>query len=261
MAERPSFSINSFRSQITKKHGLARGHMFTCRIQGLNILSDFSEKHTILCKSATLPAYTVSTEELKYFTRSVKFPGSRTYEPIRLTFLHSYNYELRRLFERWQVALNSFEHNARNVDDISAETTIENYPVYRDSFVRPDDFRLDQLVGSIILDHYQDNAVLANRYTLFGAFPTSISGLTFGYDNDGEFQTYEVEFAYQYMKPTPAQKIEDIAVTQDIWDIRATPIDIDRVLSELPTGGNGTSVPGQSRWARARNAFRRLSGL
>lgn len=272
---RQSFSIQSFRSQIQRKHGLARGHLFTCNISGLPALQEFQENLAFLCKAAALPSYSVSTEELKYFTRSVKFPGSRTYDPITLTFLLENDYKLRTLLEKWHGGLNAYRVNSKNIQDHNlgdsflSENNVKASPMHSNIIPVNYSFPSDSC-AKITLTHYSENAVIAGQYQLFGAFPTSLSGLQFSYDNEGEFLTYDVTFAYQYMIPTSRDTIDTIATLENAelqvlpatpiapedWWMYRTPQPIYRSSLE-----DRSQTPGESRYQQITRIMRRLSNF
>lgn len=266
-----SFSLNQFREQVGRRGGFARSHVFTCNIVGNPLFKDFEKnKDFLFCKAVTLPSFTVNTEELKFFTRPVKFPGARTFEPLRLTFFNTNDFIVRHLFEKWNNTLNAFASNARGLRDSRTGTTAitEKTKVANESYnFESGRLRNELLYGSIILTHFSieaevaglgglirsgRNSLLKNLpqnqflsniinagaeiaqgaatqilnqtdagriaqgiarrlgkdltpnirvavYVMENAFPTNISGLQYSYDNDGEMQTYDVEFQFNHM--------------------------------------------------------------
>lgn len=182
----PSFSIDDFKGALKQP---ARSHLFLCRVSPPASLIDLfpADEVDYLCKAVTLPAATVETTELSYFTRAVKIPGRRTYTPITLTFYNTERYTPRNGFEQWSNGLNQYETNIR--------TAAHEGGTY----------------GKITLDHFStvnreaENTLvlqLLSRYEIEGAFPITVNGLQFSHDADTEIQTFDVEFQYQYVKAT-----------------------------------------------------------
>lgn len=169
----PTFSIDEFRTALQTP---ARGHLFQCVITPPDIFTDdslFPVDHVYLCKSVTLPSSTIEPVELAYYGRSVRLPGKRTYQPVTLTFFNHENYQLRGCFELWSNILNELQYNVRSDEVIS-------------------------YYGTIDLTHFSTQGEKIAMYTLYNAFPTSVSGLSFSYDGDGEIQTFDVEFTFNW---------------------------------------------------------------
>lgn len=237
-----SQSLDYFKWNITRRDGFARSHVFRCIIEGADGNSIFAKyqdnRNFLLCKSASLPALVIGTQELKYFGRSVKYPGNRTYDTMSLTFFGTQSYGVRRAFEAWQGSLSSYQSNFRGVYDWKPHggdiTTERITPTIGPSDVRYDTYatitlehlaidgilrqagvlvqagqqalreRLGALgdagieVANLLGFDLNPNRVIAT-YKLFNAFPIRIGALEFGYDNDAEVQTYTVDFDYQYL--------------------------------------------------------------
>jgi len=204
-----SFSILNLQAALRKP---ARGHLFRCVVTPrVKPISDyFTETTALLCKATTVPSWTVEATELSYFTRQISIPGKRTFQPLTLTFLHSQQYSSRVGFEQWNRLLNDPAANSRTITgtDLYSTITITQY----DSVIDP----LATLAISIAKGIIKPGGTLSDvaeiaiselikaqpiaTYTLYDAFPTSIGGLQFSYDNDAEIQTFDVEFRYQHME-------------------------------------------------------------
>lgn len=116
-----SFSIDRFRDQIAQEGGFSRSFLFTCRV-AFSVDSNFkywntTESQYLLCRSVSLPAAIVDTVELKYFTRSVKIPGGRTFPPLSLTFYSTNQNPFRTLLLDWQESLSAPISNIRGIDE------------------------------------------------------------------------------------------------------------------------------------------------
>lgn len=183
MAESTRFSITNFKSTIDAAGGLSRGVFYDCLITvnppasttGTPFTSSavsFGEEQLLLCKAANLPTSQLDFTELKYFTRSVKIPAARQFQPVTLTFYNTQNYELRNKFLEWVSRFNQSVTNQRDDNtDIGFYGTID---------LRPKDMAHNTVA----------------KYQFQSAFPTSVSGLQYSYENDGQVQTYDVEFQY-----------------------------------------------------------------
>ena len=183
MAESTRFSINKFKSTIDAAGGLSRGVFYDCVItvnppsttNGATFTSgavSFGEEQLLLCKAANLPTAQLDFTDLKYFTRSVKIPAARQFQPVTLTFYNTQNYQLRNKFLEWLSRFNQPVTNQR--DD---NTNIGFYGIIE---LRPKDMAHNNVA----------------KYQFQNAFPTSITGLQYSYENDTQVQTYDVEFQY-----------------------------------------------------------------
>lgn len=178
-----SFPINSFKQTIQTKYGLSRGYLFELSIIHEKMIGPNGDK-TIQyqCRSAQLPSYTIETSQISCMGMTGNIPGKRTYEPITLTFYQVNADSVRKKFLQWQQDLRSFDANVRTP-------------------ANPTD-------ATILLMQYDETGLSPATYKLNHAFPTSVSGLNFSNDNDAEFQTFDVTFAYLFMEyqENPAYK-------------------------------------------------------
>lgn len=120
-----SFSINKFKKIIQSNGGFSRQNYFTCSFifdeNGEQLVTNklnswnTDDLKNVICKSATLPSFTVESSELGYFGRKIKIPSNRTYEPITLTFTNTNNNRIRDILFYWQSALNTPFTNVRNL--------------------------------------------------------------------------------------------------------------------------------------------------
>lgn len=166
---RERFSINEFKDAVEAAGGLSRGVFYDCLITREDVSNPLEPESIVLCKAANLPTSQLDYTDVKYFTRSVKIPAARQFQPITLTFYNSQNYVLRNQFLEWLSRFNSPESNIRQSSLNYA--TIELFPK-------------------------NSNHESVGLYRFKHAFPTSISGLQYSYENDAQVQTYDVEFQY-----------------------------------------------------------------
>jgi len=238
MANPSSFSVNKFKEALAANGGPSRQNYFIANFTFSGISDGRFQKWNsdrlgeVICRSTTTPAYLVEPVTLKYFSREVKVPGARTYPPITLTFTNTMNNKVRELLFEWQSALSAPKSNVRGLygDGTPKPTNIASRTSDTDErFIHSNAvFGIyEGLFADITLTHFdikgKQGALLQTldalspiaggigkffqnpqhtpiaTYYLRYAFPTSIGGLTFTHDSD-EIQTFDVEFAYQYME-------------------------------------------------------------
>ncbi len=228
MEPRPDFSISRFKEALGKAGGLARPVYFTAQVVGgpfggtpnvglptTGILGNIpvaqywplavpwipfprrtptdTQHQVMMCRSAKMPDMTLQTTELSYFSRKVKIPSSRTYEPMTLTFLHVNDAHLRDTFESWLYTLNHPQLNMANpTHDQYSTIILTQYDMSGRAWW---EFISDVLQGKALLD---DRVV--SRYVMHEAFPVSVSGLALDHEADMEIQTYDVQFQYQWIE-------------------------------------------------------------
>ena len=187
------FSITKFKEAVAKEGGLSRGVFFDCSItlSHPNYKEFFSEDSLRLCKAANMPAAQLDTAEVKYFTRSVKIPASRQFSPLTLTFYNTESYVMRDQFLIWLSLFNSPVSNVRGAQDVK---------------LRQGDVKTTQApvpYANIILTPRNQKHAETGRYHFYSAFPTSVGAVSYSYENDSQFHTYDVEFQYLSSTFTP----------------------------------------------------------
>lgn len=221
-----NFSLDTFRAQLQRP---ARGHLFRCQITPNGLLTGvqfpqfFVQTRTsgkslfsqspdswLLCRSIELPEIMVETGEISYFTRTIKYPGKRSFGPLILTFTNTVDYRIREAFELWNHLLHSPINNMGATFDVWSTHEKFGATMKDSAGTRPTQRPLD-LTATIDVIHYDgvarpdgslENAQPIYSYQFVQAFPTAIGPLSFSYDNDTEIQTFTVTFAYTHMVPT-----------------------------------------------------------
>jgi hypothetical protein len=189
-----NFNISNFKTRIAKDGGLSRGVFFNCQISHPNPNFPFTDDlHSLLCKAANLPSATLDPIELKYFTRSVKVPGSRQFAPVTLTFYNTQSYSVRNIFLKWLSVFNTPVTNVRNAIDMD-ET---GGSVITRSLWNTNNY------ATITLASRDEQHNELGLYRFAYAFPSSVSGVQYSYENDGQVQTYDVEVQYLHATFTP----------------------------------------------------------
>ena len=170
-----AFNIEDFKGNFAD--GGARPNLFRAKINlpsGVGVLKD---QGTYLIKSAQIPSATVTAIDVPYFGRQVRVAGNRTFEPWTVTIMNTEGFEIRNAMEEWMSKINS--HNANGA---SLKTLIE--------------YKADAEV-----EHLKKSGVegdIAAKYQFFGMFPTEISSIELGWENNDTIEEFTVTFAYDY---------------------------------------------------------------
>ena len=119
-------------------------------------------------------------------------PGDRTYDAWTATFYNDADFSIRSVFEGWINLINKGDANIGQIDPAQIFRIIQ----------------VNQLKKSINnsrnTETTTDNSPtdIIRTYTLNGAFPTSVSAITLGYDQNDQIEEFDVEFQYQYFSIT-----------------------------------------------------------
>ena len=192
------YSINDFKTKITTG---VRPNLFSVSIPNitgvpsldtLNTFGAAPENITLLCKSAALPSSSQGVAEVPFRGRVLKLPGDRTYDAWTATFYNDADFSIRSVFEGWINLINKGDANIGQIDPAQIFRIIQ----------------VNQLKKSINnsrnTETTTDNSPtdIIRTYTLNGAFPTSVSAITLGYDQNDQIEEFDVEFQYQYFSIT-----------------------------------------------------------
>ena len=197
------YSINDFKNRITTG---VRPNLFSISISNIKTLANLSafsanadESITLLCKSAALPSSSQGVAEVPFRGRVLKLPGDRTYDAWTATFYNDADFSIRSLFEGWINLINKGDANIGqiNPDDIFREIkvnqlkkSINNSP------------NAATTSATTTNPNTATTTDIIRTYTLNGAFPTSVSAITLGYDQNDQIEEFDVEFQYQYFSIT-----------------------------------------------------------
>lgn len=174
------FNINSFK-QRGLVYGGARPSLFNVFLsvpQGIGIDNVSADKFRFVCKTAELPAATVSSFDIPYFGRKVKLAGDRTFTDWSVTIMNDEDFSVRAMFESWSNAMNRLVSNVR------------------DPGVSTEQYKADLEV----IQYGKDGSELRS-YQIVGAFPTEIGAIALDWDTTNNIETFTVNFAYDYWVP------------------------------------------------------------
>src|SRR3990172_11113719 len=114
------FNINSFRASGLELGG-ARPSLFEVFFPtyppgllatgNIGTRSQFGDKLTFLCNTASLPSSRIDAVPVFYFGRSIFLAGERSFEPWAVTILNDEDFKLRDFFEAWSNRINMMTAN------------------------------------------------------------------------------------------------------------------------------------------------------
>ena len=136
----------------------------------------------ILCKSAALPASNLGVIEVPFRGRTVKIAGDRTFDTWSATFINDEDLKIRSYFEEWLAKINSHENNAS--------------PLFRPSS-SAEGYMANLSVNQLEKNSTTNGGVI-REYTLWHAFPTSVSQIDLAYDSNDQVSEFSVEFQLSY---------------------------------------------------------------
>ena len=136
----------------------------------------------ILCKSAALPASNLGVIEVPFRGRTVKIAGDRTFDTWSATFINDEDLKIRSYFEEWLAKIISHENNAS--------------PLFRPSS-SAEGYMANLSVGQLEKNSTTNGGVI-REYTLWHAFPTSVSQIDLAYDSNDQISEFSVEFQLSY---------------------------------------------------------------
>ena len=169
------FTINSFRTAIQKRGGIARPNLFEVNIVG-PATTRFNVAFPIQCKVASIPPSTMGVIEVQYFGRIIKIPGNRTFDNLSVTVINDEKMIIRDGIEDWMAKMNSHIGNRQSA-------TIE------------------QLQADITLVHYAvDQKPIGQPWTFVDAFPVSLSEIGLDWGTNDTAEEFTIDFAYDYWK-------------------------------------------------------------
>lgn len=174
------FNISTFKSRGLV-YGGARPSLFSVTLSvpaGIGIDNVSVDKFRFLCKTAELPASTISSVAVPYFGRTIKVGGDRDFGDWGVNIMNDEDFSVRSLFETWSNAINRLVSNVRD-----QAVSTENYKA---------DLQCTQ---------YSKDGEIIREYTIVGAFPTAVGGIALDWESTNQIETFAVNFAYDYWVP------------------------------------------------------------
>jgi len=197
MAQIPTRGISQFKSKLIG--GGARPNLFEVDVTfptGVNLgvqgdgTGQFDkENFRFLCKSAALPASTVTPIPVPFRGRELKVAGDRTIDVWTVSVINDENFSHRRAFEAWvqNVAQYGDHSGLTNPNDYMGNAIV--YQLGRSA----SNTQGNNTTG--------ENANILAQYRFIDIFPTGISEIGLSYDQGNTIEEFTVEFQVQYWFP------------------------------------------------------------
>ena len=197
MAQIPTRGISQFKSKLIG--GGARPNLFEVDVTfpagvNLGVQGDGDgqfdkENFRFLCKTAALPASTVTPIDVPFRGRSLKVAGERSVASWTVTIINDENFSHRRAFEAWVQNIGQYgDHSGlTNPNDYMGNAIV--YQLGRS----PSNQQGNNTTG--------ENANILAQYRFIDIFPTAISEIGLGYDQANVIEEFTVEFQVQYWFP------------------------------------------------------------
>lgn len=173
-----AFNLDQFRNQMIG--GGARPNLFEMRLNLPASVSAGRVASTLspfMVKVASVPASAVSSIDVPYFGRKIKVLGDRTFAPITITVINDENYAIRKALEEWMDRMSG--HRV-STSQFRGGNTDGSYTANQE-----------------IVQYGRQGDVL-RRYSLIGAFPTTLAEMSLDWSTNDSIQEYTCEFAYQW---------------------------------------------------------------
>jgi len=167
-----AFNVNQFAGAL--KGGGARNSLFQVLISNpVNSVGDINVP--FMCKSAQIPAATVSAIEVDYFGRKTKLAGNRTYAEWAPTIINDEDFSIRNALEEWNNSINTFAGNIRG-NGSSAPSAYKS---------------------TAQIQQFGQTGDVIREYTFVGLFPTEVAAIDLSWDAD-TIEEFAVTFQYDY---------------------------------------------------------------
>jgi hypothetical protein len=183
MAPKVSSSINGFLGQIGQG---VKPNMFEVEIPFPDAAGGNADAEliTLLCKSTALPGSSLGSIDVPFRGRTVKIVGDRTFDNWSATFFNDKAMKTRSRFEQWMQNMNTHEGNTA--------------PLFL-----PEEDGTAGYMKTLHVSQLEKNATtpggdVLRRYTLWHAFPISISQIDLAYDSNDQIEEFSVEFQMSY---------------------------------------------------------------
>lgn len=166
-----------------------------------------TRKMSFLIEASSLPGSTLGNVAVPFRGRTFNVPGDRTFEDWSVTCMNDTDFQLRNAFEAWMDRLNRNQQNvsgAVNYNGVFADLDIIQLSRTRTRFGAG-----------------EDELKEAKHYRFYDAYPLTIGAITVGYDQNDQYEKFDVTFKYQYFKSIHDDGSRDIA-NDDIGSLGGT---------------------------------------
>ncbi len=163
--------VDDFKSKIAG--GGARPNLFQVTLNFPAYAGGNTEISSFLVRAASLPASNIPEMIVPFRGRQLKIAGDRVFEPWSTTILNDTDFLLRNAIERWMNGMNAHQLNT--------------------GLVNPVDYQADLKVEQLDKD-----GSTIKTYRFIDAFPTSMSSIELGYEQNDIIEEFVCEWSYQY---------------------------------------------------------------
>ena len=142
------------------------------------------ERFSFLCKSASLPAQTITAIDVPFRGRIFKVAGDRTVDVWTVTVINDEDFTFRNAFEKWTELIAQLSNN----QGVTSPTSYMSDAVVKQLGRGAKPFATESDPNST------EQSVL-KTYKFIDMFPTNISAIDLSYDSGDTIEEYTVEFA------------------------------------------------------------------
>jgi hypothetical protein len=149
-------------------------------------------KFSLLCKSAALPASTISSIDVPFRGRIFKVAGDRTFDVWTVTVINDQDFAIRNTMENWMQAIAQY-------GDASGFANPEVY--MQNAIVKQlkrggNNGTTGATVGTE--PPFGPGLDVAAEYQFYDIFPTNISAIDLSYESTDTIEEFSVDFQVQY---------------------------------------------------------------
>ena len=184
-----AFNVSEFSSAGLPLGG-ARPSLFSVIIDTPSGVPNVGSRIAFTCRAAQIPASTVGVIEQAYFGRRIKIAGTRTFANWRADILNDEDFEVRHAMEVWSNDINAHQVNLRSPN-------LATQASYR---------------TTATVTQYAKTGEALRTYRFVNIFPLEVGAIDLAWDQDGQIETFPVEFAYDYWDITTPTTTGTLAV-------------------------------------------------
>jgi hypothetical protein len=168
-------NINDFKARLSGGGARANQFKVTMPFPGYSAVGGETSDLAFLCQATSLPGQSLGTVAVPFRGRVLNIAGDRTFNPWSVTVMNDTDFKLYRAFERWFNGMNNMTDN--------------------EGLTNPVDYQVD-----IFVDHLDRNGATLKKYTLRGAFPTSLDDIALSYSTNNAVEEFGCSLTYQYFE-------------------------------------------------------------
>jgi len=176
-----TFDINAFKSEISGKGGLSKANLFAVEFTGQ------SETFTLLAHAAALPGVTFDVSEVRRQGYGVaeRRAGPPIFQNFTCSFLLDNSGEILKGINKW-------------VSQVSPTILVKNHAEFAGSGAHGQVDFFDNYTKDIKITMYAPDSSKVIKYTMFSAYPQSVSDVTLGWRQNDEIAELQVTFVFTH---------------------------------------------------------------